>query len=171
MLAIIVNKIWWIYMGQRVLVISDWVKFGSSWWHVCCNAKVYSCGAQPKCSICLLEQYSITAKHEILNHCWFNDGPSSTPLGHHWTNNDSMFRVCWDADGCTDIIQSVTYAGSITVVLLLALSYLSDHLSDRLYLHQGLSQNCTGHKVMELLTGGKIIYIRFTLLGACSDSV
>ena len=55
------------------------------------------------------------SKHETLSHCWFNVGPPSTTLAQHWTNNDSMSRVCWEGSSN----QAGGRVGKINAVLIL----------------------------------------------------
>ena len=35
------------------------------------------------------------SKHETLNQCWVNAGPTSTTSARHWPDIGSMSRVCW----------------------------------------------------------------------------
>ena len=36
------------------------------------------------------------SKHDILNQCWANFGPTSKKAGEHSPSIGSMYRVCWD---------------------------------------------------------------------------
>ena len=38
---------------------------------------------------------ALPSKHETLNQCWFDVGPSSPTLGQHQINIGSTSRVCW----------------------------------------------------------------------------
>ena len=44
----------------------------------------------------------LNSKHDTLNQCWFNVGPSATTLVQHKTSFGSMSRVSWDMSSPTE---------------------------------------------------------------------
>ena len=61
-------------------------------------------------SLCTIRHKKLLlSKHDTLNQCWFDIGPSSATLAQHQTSIVSMCRVCWVRwEGCPNPVLRIT---------------------------------------------------------------